>query len=173
MKKILREEFKKKRSFISAARRAEATARALQEFSSLKSVLSFMSIRDEIDLWPLNHHLAENKELILPRVEGHALVLYRVSHIDEDLASSDWGIFEPIPEKCEKSSPQEILYALVPGLAFDAAKHRVGYGKGHYDRLLPQLTRATKIGVGFKEQLLNEPIPFEPGDHPLDGLFLF
>ncbi|NGX37851.1 MAG: 5-formyltetrahydrofolate cyclo-ligase [Chlamydiae bacterium] len=172
MKTLIRQKFREIRSATSSEKREEASLLALQKFGALKSILSFASFRDEIDLWPLNHHLAKKGELILPRIEEHILTLYRVHHIGEDLKASDWGILEPIPERCTRVSPEEIQYALVPGLAFDNAKHRIGYGKGYYDRLLSQLTSAIKIGIGFRKQLLNEPIPFDPTDHPLDELSL-
>ena len=51
---------------------------------------------------------------------------------------------------------------LVPGLGFDAAGHRLGRGRGFYDRLLVQIA-GTKCGVAFDEQM-RPSIPAEQHD---------
>jgi 5,10-methenyltetrahydrofolate synthetase len=53
--------------------------------------------------------------------------------------------------------------ALVPGMAFDAAGHRLGRGRGYYDRLLPQLHNARTVGVCFPFQRVAE-VPTEAHD---------
>ena len=58
--------------------------------------------------------------------------------------------------------------ALVPGLGFDARGHRLGRGKGHYDRLLAGFT-GMKIGVAFDFQIVTE-VPREPHDIALDAV---
>lgn len=64
------------------------------------------------------------------------------------LKTSAWGVPEPtdgIPVAVEK-----IDMVLVPLLAFDRQGHRVGYGKGYYDRFLSLCRPATKrIGISF------------------------
>ena len=52
---------------------------------------------------------------------------------------------------------------LMPGVAFDPFRNRIGYGKGFYDRFLadkPQLQLRT-IAVGYRCQMLEE----LPADH--------
>ena len=56
---------------------------------------------------------------------------------------------------------------IVPAVAFDFNKNRLGRGKGFYDRLLSQATNAIKIGVGYDFQIF-ETIPTEPHDIPMD-----
>ncbi|MDE6142896.1 MAG: 5-formyltetrahydrofolate cyclo-ligase, partial [Muribaculaceae bacterium] len=53
-----------------------------------------------------------------------------------------------------------------PAVAYDRKGNRLGRGKGFYDRLL-QTTSATKIGVGYEFQLVDE-IPVEPHDVGMD-----
>ena len=64
------------------------------------------------------------------------------------------------------TDPSEIELIIVPAVAFDRNGNRLGRGKGFYDRLL-QTTSATKIGVGYDFQLIEE-IPAEPHDIPMD-----
>jgi 5-formyltetrahydrofolate cyclo-ligase len=59
----------------------------------------------------------------------------------------------------------EIELALIPGMAFDRAGHRLGRGKGYYDRLLPRL-KAQLLGICFPFQLLDE-VPAESHDIPV------
>jgi 5-formyltetrahydrofolate cyclo-ligase len=60
---------------------------------------------------------------------------------------------------------------LVPLVAIDRAGNRLGRGKGHYDAALSRLRRggARLIGLGWSMQLLNEDIPADPWDVPLDA----
>lgn len=49
--------------------------------------------------------------------------------------------------------PSEIDFAIVPAVAFDAQGNRLGYGRGTYDRYLPQLREDCRVlGVAFAEQ---------------------
>jgi 5-formyltetrahydrofolate cyclo-ligase len=51
-------------------------------------------------------------------------------------------------------------------VAFDKNKHRIGYGKGYYDRYL-KLTSARKIGIAFSFQEIDE-ILVDPFDVDCD-----
>ena len=53
-------------------------------------------------------------------------------------------------------------------MAVGAAGHRLGRGKGYYDRLLPHL-RAVKVGICYPYQLLAE-VPAEPFDVRMDAV---
>jgi len=64
-----------------------------------------------------------------------------------------------------------ITLAIIPGMAFDHQGNRLGRGKGYYDRLLPQLSHAYKLGLCFPFQLLTEEIPHEPHDCRMDEVF--
>ena len=49
----------------------------------------------------------------------------------------------------------DIELVVVPAVAYDRRGNRVGRGKGYYDRLLAE-TRATKVGVGYDFQLMDD-----------------
>ncbi|MBK9163226.1 MAG: 5-formyltetrahydrofolate cyclo-ligase [Acidobacteria bacterium] len=64
------------------------------------------------------------------------------------LAENDWGIREPAGT--EKADPEEIDLVIVPLLCFDESGHRVGYGKGYYDRFLARCRPdCLKLGVSL------------------------
>ena len=56
---------------------------------------------------------------------------------------------------------------IVPGIAFTPAGQRLGRGRGYYDRLLPRLRNAYKMGVCWPCQMVTA-IPTEPHDMPMD-----
>lgn len=60
---------------------------------------------------------------------------------------------------------------LVPLVAIDRAGTRLGQGKGHYDRVLAEMKRrgALLIGLGWAVQRIDDTIPTDPWDVPLDG----
>jgi len=178
-KQDTRKKLRQIRSEISTERRQEASQKAFDQLLPLcleKAVLSFASFQDEIDTWTLNEKLAEENLLILPRVVREELKLFRVTNLKEELKRSDWGILEPIPGTCLEVSPDNIEIALIPGLGFDPDLHRIGYGKGFYDRLIPKLTQgltqAELVGVGFEEQRLESALPTSEHDQPLHRVLL-
>ena len=56
---------------------------------------------------------------------------------------------------------------VVPGVAFDRSRNRMGRGRGFYDRLLKSTPNAIKVGVAFDFQIFDT-IPVEPFDVPMD-----
>lgn len=63
--------------------------------------------------------------------------------------------------------------ALIPGMAFDREGHRLGRGKGYYDRLLasPAFSRIPKIGLCFDFQLIDS-VDHEPHDVMMDHVIV-
>ena len=78
-----------------------------------------------------------------------------------------WSCFQPLLDSPEVFPD----LALVPLVAIDGHGTRLGQGKGHYDRVLGKLREhgALLIGIGWQVQKLDETIPVEPWDVPLDG----
>lgn len=78
-----------------------------------------------------------------------------------------FGIMQP-PQDSAAIHPDLIL---IPLLAIDAKGNRLGQGKGHYDRVLPDLKRngALLIGLGWDIQRLDELLEPEPWDVAMDG----
>jgi len=131
-------------------------------------VAGYIAIRDEIDPMPLMERLAAaGAELALPRVEDDGVTMhYRRWSPGDALEDRPFGLKEPL-QSAEIVSPTLIL---VPLLGYDLAGHRLGYGKGHYDRALERLRgegRAFACGVSFHGQQIDA-VPAEPHDQLLD-----
>ena len=177
-KKNLRKLWRKNRQRISVKRREESVLLANKSFESFfdkhSFVLSYASFGDEFDTTLINANLCTNGKLVLPKIEGNRLLIFHVNNIEKQTIKNSWGIVEPIPHLCKKANPDKISLALVPGIAFDAAGNRLGYGKGFYDRFLPTISQAKIAGLGFKEQLMeNYFIPICHHDFPLHQTLLF
>ena len=123
----------------------------LSEFKKAKNILLYLPIKNEVDLSPLLLNI-KNKRFILPRVEKNKLKLHVVDHISQT-QKGNFNIFEPHTH-LEKITAKELDLALIPGVAFTKNGHRIGYGKGFFDRLLKK-TLFPKIGVAYNFQIVN------------------
>ncbi len=167
-----------KRMLIEPSRRESAVQNMLEVLPSILEgydfVLSYASFDSELSTKSLNQALIEMGSLVLPAVKQNTLCLYKVEDIRKQLRRSHWGIFEPNPSLCEEIDVALIQMVIVPGLAFDPFNHRLGYGKGCYDRLLAACSPyTTTIGIGFAEQRGAKIIPVLPTDIPLQQPLLF
>jgi 5-formyltetrahydrofolate cyclo-ligase len=128
------------------------------------SVLLFMPLPDEPHIRPLlPRALAEGKAVALPRFVA-ATGCYEAALIRDparDLEVGKFGIAEPAAS-CEATPLKRLDLVLAPGLAFDWRGHRLGRGKGFYDRLLAAVPGKT-CGVAFDQQMVDA-VPIEPHD---------
>ena len=183
-KEKLRTVFKDIRKNLSESRKKEAELTAFTVISKKteahQNILSFASLPLEINMWQINIHLSKKKNLYFPRVIDDHLDFFLVRDLQTDLTKSPslqgkcFAISEPIIDKCPRLTNLSIItLALVPGLAFDKNKTRLGYGKGFYDKFLVKLKNCYTIGIGFKEQYYEKILPKEPTDIALDEILLF
>jgi 5-formyltetrahydrofolate cyclo-ligase len=173
-KEELRAFYKTKRKEISKERR-QAAEKALfdtlwPKLSVYRKVMSFCSIHGEIDLSSLNEALASEGRLLLPRIENDQIEAYQVSDLNH-LVKGPHGNKEPNPEKDHKVTHLECI--LVPGIGFDGFHHRLGYGKGHFDRFLKRHPHCPTYGIGFEEQRIKDPLPVESHDIALTHVLFF
>lgn len=125
-------------------------------------ILMYHSLPDELQTIAFLKKWSSRKKFFLPRVNGVNLDILPYDQTRLELGS--FQIEEPTGD--DLTDPSEIELIIVPAVAFDRNGNRLGRGKGFYDRLL-QTTSATKIGVGYDFQLIEE-IPAEPHDIPMD-----
>jgi 5-formyltetrahydrofolate cyclo-ligase len=86
-----------------------------------------------------------------------------------ELEIGHYGIREPKRESIRPVPGEEIDVILVPAVAFDRRGHRIGYGGGYYDRFLPEVPRAVRIGAAFSCQIVPR-VPEDPHDLPVDRI---
>ena len=104
--------------------------------------------------------------ILLPVTEKNDLMNFYQWKKNDVMTVNEFGILEPI--KTEAKIPDVIL---VPLLAFDKDRFRLGYGKGYYDRYLNKHTKQFKdimtVGVAFSFQKHNK-LPINKNDVKLD-----
>jgi 5-formyltetrahydrofolate cyclo-ligase len=176
-KRELRKRLRSVRAAMPAAA-IEARSRSLCEriaamdvFRRAETLALFASRSDEVQCASLEHLArASGKRVALPVVIDEEPGLRFRARWDgtreHPLETSAYGIEEPIAEAPEV--PYEALdLIVVPALGVDDRGHRIGYGRGYYDRVLPRCTRAVRVAVAFEFQLLAE-IPTRAGDVACD-----
>lgn len=137
----------------------------LPEVAAARTVVGFAAFGKEPRLAIALAALEERAVVTgLPRVVEQDLTLHQ-HRKGEPLEESGYGIVEPL-ESAPRIDVADIDVILVPGLCFDASGFRVGYGQGFYDRLLPTLPRALRLGVCYDHELLGE-LPSTKNDVPV------
>lgn len=137
-------------------------ARLRPLLSVASTVLLYYSLPDEVDTHAFLDELrSAGKIVLLPRVvdEG-TMVLHRYTG-RADLSEGAFGIMEPVGEPFTDYAAIDV--AVIPGMAFDREGHRLGRGKGYYDRFLTQLPHTYKIGICFPFQLVDH-VPADAHD---------
>jgi len=118
----------------------------------------------------LERHYKE-KHFVLPCVVGDDLELRQYTGPEDLEIKGKFHIPEPVgPLFTDYAS---IQLALIPGMAFDGEGHRLGRGKGYYDRFLshPAFTKIPKVGLCFDFQLVPS-VPCESHDLPMDQVLV-
>lgn len=147
------------------ARRVFGVIEAMEEFKQAKTVLAFWSLADEIVTHDFIVKWADLKSIALPVVVGDNLELRLFTGKDKLVRSSNFSIFEPSKNKLVE--PDQVDFAIIPGVAFDLQGNRMGRGKGFYDKLLPKLNKSLKVGIGYDFQLV-ERVPITEHDIAVD-----
>ena len=131
-----------------------------------KTILIYYSLPDEVNTHhAVNQLIASGKTVLLPRVVDGENMEIRFYDKPEDLALGHYGIMEPTGKLFTDYAAIDV--AVVPGMAFDGQGHRLGRGKGYYDRFLKKAPQAYKIGVCFDFQK-QEAIPTDANDVIMD-----
>lgn len=143
----------------------------LAELVSAKSLLAYAAFGTEVDLREyLAAFLDGGRRLYLPWVDGQALRVGEIRDLDEDLAPGWRGVREPRPDRRRAADPGALDAVVAPGVAFDRNRQRLGYGGGHFDRLLAGVRPGTfVVGVAFDVQLVDS-VPVEVHDVAVDAV---
>ncbi|MBE6541532.1 MAG: 5-formyltetrahydrofolate cyclo-ligase [Ruminococcaceae bacterium] len=161
----IREEYKRLRSEMCPEekfRRDSAICKAaegLVSFRYAEFVLLYAATADEIDVFDIARvALEKGKKVLFPRCDKktHTMKYHIVNSLDE-LQPDAYGICEPPEENPIYDAENETGGAVcfVPGLVYDRAGYRLGYGKGFYDRYLSGFSGCT-IGVVYSDYILPE-----------------
>lgn len=169
-KELVRQEVRKRLDKLSEQARNQASTRACQllasqaQWQQARSVLMYAPMGGELDVWPLlEMALGLGKVVALPRYDAltNAYGAFQLKDLANDLEPGRYGIREPKGQSTLLPL-NRLDFILVPGLAYDLQGHRLGRGRGFYDRLLGAVC-GTTCGVAFEEQIVRR-VPVEPHD---------
>jgi len=137
---------------------------ALEEFARAECIALYAPFRNEADTARIAASaLMSGKRVLYPAVCGEHLVFRQVEE-PAHLEQGSFGILEPCPAGIDHQADEADLI-VVPGVAFDESGHRLGYGKGFYDRFLRHPGRiAHLVGLCHDFQLIAGDIPAERHD---------
>ncbi len=169
----LRKEIRKRYKLSSPedrSRWSEEVCARLHEMEAVikaNTIMAFYPLPDEADIRPLLHRLYnEGKRILLPEVLDSNSLAIRLFNPDAEMLSGTLGTKVPDTENFKDTSCIDVV--LVPGMAFDRTGHRLGRGKGYYDRFLSTLPAATmKIAVYLPYQIVGH-VPSEEHDIIMD-----
>ncbi len=175
-KKSLRKKMFQSRASLTDTEKTKAEV-LLQEklfghvwFYQAKNVLIYVSYDNEMDTFSIiNEAFRQSKNVYVPKVLGKEMQFYQI-HSLNDLEEGFKGILEPkdgmhlfqaIPER------EEDTLMIMPGVAFDCFRNRLGYGGGFYDRYLADKPFMHTIAIGYAcqmtEHLETEATDIRPG----------
>lgn len=138
----------------------------LEEFKKSSCIYTYVDFKKEVMTRGILRKAWEmRKKTAVPKVQEDGLVFYIIDSF-EQLKKGYFGIEEPVSGKL---ADDEHAFMVVPGVAFDKQLHRIGYGKGFYDRYLSNHPKHPTAAVAFDFQIMQE-IPCDQYDIRPDQL---
>lgn len=129
------------------------TVMAMNAFQEASAVYVYMDYNGEaMTGYLIEEAWKQGKRVAAPKVNGNEMSYYYITSY-EDVKPGYFGI--PEPEAVNPACDEDALL-IVPGVAFDAMRHRCGYGKGFYDRYLSVHTNHPTIAIALEMQMMEE-----------------
>lgn len=160
---LRREALVRRKKAASPALSAEICEKAfrLPYVTAARTVMLYLPTGREVDTSRLLSLLLQaGKTVCAPRIKSPT-EMEAALFGETALKRGAFGIWEPTGEIVP--TPDLIF---VPGVVFDAEGHRIGYGKGYYDRFLERQS-CPCVGLAHASQLVDH-VPAEPHDRRMD-----
>lgn len=170
-KQEIRKQALQVRNALSKEQRKQQSAEIVEQirlselYRKSQIVLSYAAFRSEVETEALNQQILEDgKQLYLPKTDGKAkkMSFFHVTDLAE-LTYGYQGILEPQETEEPAWRPEKDYYdkadvlVLMPGVAFDEAGNRMGYGGGYYDRFLARYgDKMVSVLLAYEEQKLQQ-----------------
>ena len=138
---------------------------ALPAFKNADRILVYADYNHEVVTeYLIKEAWKAGKEVAVPKVVGKDMVFYKLTDLAR-LEPGYFGIPEPVSGEIVNWSKALMI---MPGVAFDRANHRVGYGGGFYDRYLEKMPEDCEKAILCRESLMCDEIPTEEHDERMD-----
>lgn len=146
--------------------------RALPEWKNAREVLLYWPVRNEVDTRSLMVELWQRgATVLLPRCRRNHPGVMDIACVngEHDLRPGMYSIMEPHQDRCPALEDFQPDLALIPGVGFDAAGYRLGFGGGYYDRLLAQPGMGDTLCIGLCHEFQRvKKLPVETWDKPVN-----
>ncbi len=169
-KKILRKKMREIRDGLNSEeiniRSGKITEQLLHSSLYEKSeyICVYDAFRNEVDCrYIIKQAFQDGKSVYLPVTndETKTMEFYRITE-STSYTEGNYGIREPkLDENSEKLQHNAVI--LMPGLAFDRNKHRLGYGGGYYDKYLSLHQQHITVALCYDFQIVSA-LPYEEHD---------
>lgn len=159
-KRAMTEEDILRRSEILAEKFARSNA-----YRAAKTIYGYLPYNQEVRTVPmLRRALEEGKRVAVPKVYGDDMKFIYLDDLSQ-VAKGYAGIPEPVANG--PVAQDETALVLMPGLAFDRAGHRIGYGGGFYDKFLAREPHHPTVALCYDFQVMDR-LETEEFDIPVD-----
>lgn len=136
-----------------------------EAYKNAKTIYGYLPYNQEVRTVPmLEQALKDGKRVAVPKVYGDEMKFLYLDDLSK-VSKGYAGIPEPIAD--EPVADDETALVLMPGLAFDPAGHRIGYGGGFYDKFLAAEPNHPTLALCYEFQMLPE-LHTEEHDIPVD-----
>ena len=114
-----------------------------------ETVFCYIDMGSEVKTVPfIEQAWKDGKKVAVPYcIPETSIMKFFYIESEQQLKKGSFGIYEPVAEECEEATEKSGII-IVPGLAFDSRGYRIGYGRGFYDRYLPDFN-GEKIGICY------------------------
>lgn len=170
-KKELRRRIRERKRAMTEEEIAERSAALGKAFAAsalyenAETVYGYLPYNQEVRTVPmLEQALLDGKKVAVPKVIGEEMVFIYLDDLTQ-VEKGYAGIPEPIADG--PVATDEHALVLMPGLAFDPAGHRIGYGGGFYDKFLQREPEHPTLALCYEFQML-EHLNTEAHDIPVD-----
>jgi 5-formyltetrahydrofolate cyclo-ligase len=143
---------------------------ALPVFMSAKTILFYASFRGEVDTFaPMDKAIELKKRVAVPLVHKETKnIIPMLIRSPKELHRGAYGIPEPAFSAERALDAGELDLVIVPGIAFDQKRNRLGRGAGYYDRFLSNLPATIPtLGLAYDFQVVAAIPGLEPHDRPV------
>ena len=159
-KRAMTEEDILRRSAVLAEKFARSDA-----YRAAKTIYGYLPYNQEVRTVPmLQRALDEGKRVAVPKVYGDDMKFIYLDDLSQ-VAKGYAGIPEPVADGPVAQDGTALV--LMPGLAFDRAGHRIGYGGGFYDKFLAREPHHPTVALCYDFQVMDR-LETEEFDIPVD-----
>ena len=170
-KQALRKDIREKKRAMTpeqidaASRRLGEMFAACEAYQNARTIYGYLPYNQEVRTVPmLERAMREGKRVSVPKVYGDEMRFIYITDLSQ-VEKGYAGIPEPIADAPVADDPTALV--LMPGLAFDAKGHRIGYGGGFYDRFLAAEPAHPTVALCYDFQMLPS-LETEAFDIPVD-----